>query len=78
MRKRLERAFDRFVDVRGKSDLDIVQLARNMELDIAIDLTGFTEGCRADLFALRAAPLQVSYLGYRHHGGGLYGLPDCG
>jgi predicted O-linked N-acetylglucosamine transferase (SPINDLY family) len=64
MRKRMERAFERFIDVRGKSDLDIVQLARRMELDIAVDLGGFTEGCRPNLFALRAAPLQVSYLGY--------------
>jgi predicted O-linked N-acetylglucosamine transferase (SPINDLY family) len=64
MRRRMERAFDRFIDVRGKSDLDIVQMARSMELDIAVDLGGFTEGCRPNLFALRAAPLQVSYLGY--------------
>ncbi len=64
MRIRMEQAFDRFIDVRRKSDLDIVQLSRNMELDIAIDLMGFTEGCRPNLFALRAAPLQVSYLGY--------------
>jgi predicted O-linked N-acetylglucosamine transferase (SPINDLY family) len=64
MRMRMERAFDRFIDVRRKSDLDIVQLARSMELDIAVDLGGFTEDCRPNLFALRAAPLQVSYLGY--------------
>jgi len=64
MRKRMEQAFDRFIDVRAKSDLDIVQLAWSMELDIAVDLGGFTEGCRPNLFALRAAPLQVSYLGY--------------
>jgi predicted O-linked N-acetylglucosamine transferase (SPINDLY family) len=64
MRRRMERAFDRFIDVRGKSDLDIVQLARSMELDIAVDLGGYTEGCRPNLFALRAAPLQVGYLGY--------------
>src|ERR1700723_1508618 len=36
MRMRMEGAFDRFLDVRGKSDLDIVQLARSMELDIAV------------------------------------------
>ncbi|MBV8402908.1 MAG: tetratricopeptide repeat protein [Gammaproteobacteria bacterium] len=64
MRRRMEQAFDRFIDVRGRSDLEIVQLARTMEVDIAVDLTGFTEGSRPDLFALRAAPLQVSYLGY--------------
>jgi predicted O-linked N-acetylglucosamine transferase (SPINDLY family) len=64
MRRRMERAFDRFIDVRGKSDLDIVQWARSMELDIAVDLGGLTEGSRPNLFALRAAPLQVGYLGY--------------
>jgi predicted O-linked N-acetylglucosamine transferase (SPINDLY family) len=64
MRQRMERAFDRFIDVRRKSDLDIVQLARSMELDIAVDLGGFTEGGRPGSFALRAAPLQVGYLGY--------------
>jgi protein O-GlcNAc transferase len=64
MRKRMERAFDRFIDVRGKPDLEVVRLARTMELDIAVDLGGFTEGSRPNLFALRAAPLQVNYLGY--------------
>ncbi len=64
MRQRLEQAFDRFIDVSRMSDPDIVQLARSMELDIAVDLGGFTAGGRPNLFALRAAPLQVSYLGY--------------
>jgi predicted O-linked N-acetylglucosamine transferase (SPINDLY family) len=58
------RAFDRFIDVRGGSDLDIVRLARSMELDIAVDLGGFTEGCRPNLFAMRAAAVQVNFLGY--------------
>ncbi|HEY4338506.1 MAG TPA: hypothetical protein VGM97_01000, partial [Steroidobacteraceae bacterium] len=64
MRKRLERGFDRFIDVRGMPDREIVRLARGMELDIAVDLAGFTKGSRPNLFALRVAPLQVSYLGY--------------
>ena len=64
MRKRIEGAFERFIDVRGKSDLEVAQLARSMELDIAVDLGGFTEGSRPNVFAIRAAPLQVSYLGY--------------
>jgi protein O-GlcNAc transferase len=64
MRLRLEKAFDRFIDVRGKSDVDIALLARDMELDIAVDLGGYTQHCRPNIFALRAAPLQVSYVGY--------------
>jgi predicted O-linked N-acetylglucosamine transferase (SPINDLY family) len=64
MRKRLEAAFEHFVDVRGRTDLDVARLARDLELDIAVDLGGFTQDARAGIFALRAAPVQVSYLGY--------------
>ena len=64
LRVRLAGAFDRFIDVRDMSDRDIALLAREIELDIAIDLGGFTVGSRTTIFAMRAAPLQVSYLGY--------------
>ena len=64
MRTRLEGAFDRFLDVRTKSDRDIAALAREMEIDIAVDLAGFTSDSRTGIFALRAAPLQINYLGY--------------
>jgi predicted O-linked N-acetylglucosamine transferase (SPINDLY family) len=64
MRARLERAFDRFIDVRARSDLEVAALAREMRIDIAVDLGGFTEHSRAQIFALRAAPIQVNYLGF--------------
>lgn len=64
MRLRLEQGFDHFHDVREKSVKEVVELARKIELDIAIDLSGLTKGCRPDLFAARVAPLQVNYLGY--------------
>lgn len=64
MRRRVAAAFDRFLDVREQSDIDIARLARSLEIDIAVDLGGFTRGSRPKIFALRAAPLQVSYLGY--------------
>jgi predicted O-linked N-acetylglucosamine transferase (SPINDLY family) len=64
MRLRIERAVERFLDVRAESDAQIVARARELELDLAIDLGGFTEGGRPDLFARRVAPLQLSYLGY--------------
>jgi predicted O-linked N-acetylglucosamine transferase (SPINDLY family) len=64
MRKRLERGFERFMDVRQGSDRDVAMLARRLEIDIAVDLAGFTKGARPKIFALRAAPLQVSYLGF--------------
>jgi predicted O-linked N-acetylglucosamine transferase (SPINDLY family) len=64
MRQRAEAAFDRFVDVRTASDLQIARIAREAQIDIAVDLKGYTEDSRPGIFALRAAPLQVSYLGY--------------
>ncbi|HMK78682.1 MAG TPA: tetratricopeptide repeat protein [Xanthobacteraceae bacterium] len=64
MRARLSRAFDRFVEVRHKSDPQIARLIREMEIDIAVDLAGFTEGMRLNVLAQRPAPLQVSYLVY--------------
>ena len=64
MRTRLEAAFDRFVDVRDKTDFQVAALIRQMEIDIAVDLKGFTDGCRPGILALRPAPIQVSYLGY--------------
>ncbi|WP_017327796.1 FkbM family methyltransferase [Synechococcus sp. PCC 7336] len=64
MRQRLIRAFDRFIDVREMSYLEAAQSIRDLEIDIAIDLTGYTGNCRAQILAHRPAPVQVNYLGY--------------
>jgi predicted O-linked N-acetylglucosamine transferase (SPINDLY family) len=64
VRARLVRAFDRFIEVEGKSDFQVASMARNLEVDVAVDLAGYTEHCRTGVFALRAAPVQISYLGY--------------
>jgi len=64
MRVRLRAAFNRFIDVRSKSDQDIALLLRELEIDIAVDLQGFTKYCRPGILAHRAAPVQINYLGY--------------
>ena len=64
LRIRLEAGFDRFIEVQNLSDEEVVKLARELEIDIAVDLGGHTGKCRTGIFALRAAPLQVSYLGF--------------
>ncbi len=64
MRARLKRSFDRFHDVAGRSDHEIAALLRELDVDIAIDLKGYTEDARPGVMAYRAAPVQVSYLGY--------------
>lgn len=64
MRARLESIFDVFVDVRDKSDLEIASYSRELNVDIAVDLKGYTKDSRTGIFANRCAPLQVNYLGY--------------
>jgi predicted O-linked N-acetylglucosamine transferase (SPINDLY family) len=64
MGQRMKRAFDRFIDASGMTNQDIARLIRQLEVDIAVDLMGFTEGSRTDIFAQRAAPIQINYLGY--------------
>jgi predicted O-linked N-acetylglucosamine transferase (SPINDLY family) len=64
MRNRLKTAFDRFVDIEGMSDLDAARKLRDMEVDIAVDLAGYTGASRGAIFAMRPAPIQVNYLGY--------------
>lgn len=64
MQARLKGAFEHFIDVSDKSDADIVDLMRALEIDIAVDLMGFTTRSRTGIFAQRAAPVQVNYLGY--------------
>jgi predicted O-linked N-acetylglucosamine transferase (SPINDLY family) len=63
-RQRAQKCFDRFFDVRLKSDQDVAMSARELQIDIAVDLKGFTEDSRPNIFALRAAPVQVNYLGF--------------
>jgi predicted O-linked N-acetylglucosamine transferase (SPINDLY family) len=64
MRTRLAVAFDQFHDVREATDVEIAILLRNAEVDIAVDLQGYTMGNRPEILSRRPAPVQVSYLGY--------------
>jgi protein O-GlcNAc transferase len=64
MRDRLEAAFDHWIDVQSMSDLEITKLSRELGIDIAIDLNGHTADGRTGIFAARAAPIQVSHLGF--------------
>lgn len=64
MRQRLTAAFDRFEDVRGISDAEVARMLREREIDIAIDLKGYTADTRCGILAYRPCPVQVSYLGY--------------
>ena len=64
MRARLKRAFGRFLDVRGNSDVEIASQLRESEVDIAVDLKGYTQYGRTGILSCRPAPVQAQYLGY--------------
>ena len=61
---RIKAGVDHFHDVRSMSHKEVALLSRSFELDIAIDLGGFTQDSRTAIFAMQAAPIQVNYLGY--------------
>ena len=63
-REALKGHVEHFLDVAEMPDAAVVELARAHQLDIAVDLKGYTQDHRIGLFALRLAPLQVSYLGF--------------
>jgi predicted O-linked N-acetylglucosamine transferase (SPINDLY family) len=63
-RKRIEKAFDTFHDIRRLPDSDAAKLIHDCGIDILVDLTGFTQNSRCGIVALRPAPVSVSWLGF--------------
>lgn len=65
MLARLKSAFDEFIDARAMSSADVARLLREREIDIAVDLMGFTRDGRVfEVLAHRPCPVQVNMLGY--------------
>ena len=56
--------FDKFIDVGRKSDEEIAKLSRELGIDIAVDLKGYTADSRPAIFAEGCAPIQINFLGY--------------
>jgi predicted O-linked N-acetylglucosamine transferase (SPINDLY family) len=64
LRTRVMKSFDRFLDVRGRTDVEVASLMHAAGIDIAVDLMGLTGSSRQGILALRPAPVQVNYLGF--------------
>lgn len=64
LRHRVLGAFDARLEGEKLSDAEIAAWMREREIDIAVDLKGYTGFCRPGIFASRPAPVQVSYLAY--------------
>jgi predicted O-linked N-acetylglucosamine transferase (SPINDLY family) len=74
-RKRLEKAFDQFHDIRLLSEIDAAKKINALGIDILVDLTGFTQTSRSGIAALRPAPISISWLGFPGTMGALNGKP---
>lgn len=64
MLKRVRCTFDHIRYIYAFPALSVAQRIYADEIDILIDLKGYTFGARADIFTYRPAPIQVSWLGY--------------
>jgi predicted O-linked N-acetylglucosamine transferase (SPINDLY family) len=62
--RRIRSAFEHYIDVSALSDAKAVARIRELEIDILVDLAGYTDGARSGIFARRPAPVQVNYLGF--------------
>ena len=64
MYRRIAGSIDRMYDLDGLSNSDAVRMGRELQLDVAVDLAGFTGRARARIFIERVAPVQMNYMGY--------------
>jgi protein O-GlcNAc transferase len=64
IRRRIEASCDRFIDAQKMNDAEIAQIIKDMEIDIAVDLSSYAGDGRLGIFSFRPAPLQVNYLAY--------------
>jgi len=61
---RVAAAFEHYADVREATDRELAALLRGHEIDIAVNLMGYTSFGRTGVYALRPCPVHVNYLGY--------------
>ena len=64
MQRHLRSLFAHWIDASDQTDAEVVAQARQLGIDIAIDVKGYTQHARPGLFARRLAPVQISYLAY--------------
>ena len=62
--KRIVKTFDKFVNVNLKTETEIAQISKDFQIDIAVDLMGYTRDNRFKIFIEKCAPIQANYLGY--------------
>jgi predicted O-linked N-acetylglucosamine transferase (SPINDLY family) len=64
VRTQIKASVDHFKYIGDLTDDDAIAAIRKDEIDIAIDLTGYTANNRAGIFSKRVANVQINYLGF--------------
>ena len=65
LQERIFKCFNSFEDITDWENLKVAEISRYKEIDIAIDLMGYTgNDNRFGIFVNRAAPIQINFLGY--------------
>ena len=64
LEKRLRQTAKAWLPIAGLSDAAAAKAIRNANIDVLVDLSGFTSGHRLGVFALKPAPVQWTWLGY--------------
>ena len=62
--KRISNTFNKFIKVNLKTDKEIAEISKKLNIDIAVDLMCYTTNSRIGIFSERCAPIQINYLGY--------------
>lgn len=64
LRTRMLKSFDHFYDAKTAPPAQVAKLIRDLEIDILVDLAGFTADSKPEVLAQKPAPIQVNFLGY--------------
>ncbi|CAN0903308.1 Probable UDP-N-acetylglucosamine--peptide N-acetylglucosaminyltransferase SEC [Linum grandiflorum] len=71
-RQRIQSEAEHFIDVSSMSSDMIAKLINEDKIQILVNLNGYTKGARNEIFAMRPAPVQVSYMGFPGTTGAMY------
>ncbi|THG16613.1 hypothetical protein TEA_025965 [Camellia sinensis var. sinensis] len=63
-RLRIQSEAEHFVDVSSMSSDMIARMINDDQIQILVNLNGYTKGARNEIFAMQPAPIQVSYMGF--------------